>query len=645
MISPALFSRSILLALLVLAPQAVHAQEQRPIPYPVIPIPAFERAVEQGTRTSTGEPGPRYWTNRARYDLQATISPWSAMLRGTGTAVYYNNSPDTLEHVYVHLRQNLHAPGAVRNRPQELTGGVHVSKVAAQGMPLVERRSSGGAGFSVDGTVMDVWLPEPIAPRDSAQFEFAWSFEIPEKGAPRMGHDGEVFYLGYWYPHFAVYDDVHGWIAEQYQGDGEFYMDYADYDVAVTVPESFLVAATGELVNPDAVLSAETLQRLNEVASSDEIYSIVGEDERMAGLSTADSPTGALTWRFHAEDVRDFAFGTSDAYVWDAALAETSDGRHARVHTMYRPAESSWERSAEFARFAIEFLSEMLIPYVYPQMTVVEGIIGGGMEYPMITLIGGERTPRSLFGTTFHEISHMWSPMLTGHNEKHYAWMDEGLTSYNTKEGSATFWSEDMWNPDEERYYGYAGTGDEVESMRHADQYPYGTGARSIASYNKPAVALHALEWVLGEETFDRAYREYFRRWAYKHPYPYDLFNTFEDVAGEDLDWFWTSLFFETWTLDHAVASVESRDGKVIVTVEDLGLTPLPVEVEVTYDDGSTTSQVIPVAVWLTGERRSAVGFPPGSVTLVALDPGEYLPDVDRTNNVWKKGSSKSRLK
>lgn len=639
--SSAMFARSILFVLLVIAPQAIHAQIQRPIPYPVMPIPAFERAVEQGTRTTTGEPGPRYWTNGARYDLHATVSPWTAMLRGTGAAVYYNNSPDTLRHVYVHLRQNLHAPGAVRNRPQELTGGVHIAKVAAQGLSLVEQPASGGAGYTIDGTVMDVWLPRPIAPGDSARFEFAWNFEIPESGAPRMGHDHEVFYLGYWYPQFAVYDDVHGWVAEQYQGDGEFYMDFADYDVAVTVPEGYLVGATGKLLNEERVLSEQTRRRLDAVTSSDEIYSIVGDDDRAAGVSTNTSQTGLLTWRFHADDVRDFAFGTSDAYVWDATLAETANGENAFIHTLYRPTENAWDRSAEFARFSIEFLSDMLIPYPYPQMTVVEGIIGGGMEYPMITLIGGERTDRSLFGTTFHEISHMWSPMLTGQNEKHYAWMDEGLTTYNTKEAKGAFWDEDAWSPDEERYYGYAGTGGEVEPMRHSDQYPYGTGARTVAAYNKPAVALRALEWVLGEEVFDRAYREYHRRWAFKHAYPYDLFNTFEDVSGRDLDWFWTSLLYETWTLDHAIADVASRDSGVVVTVEDRGLTPMPVQVELTYENGATASQVIPADVWLSGERRTTASFPPGDVASVELDPGEYLPDIDRTNNDWNADSVK----
>lgn len=636
------FRCGLFFCLLLFSPIHTTAAQNRPIPYPVMPIPQFERAVEAGTRTETGEPGPNNWTNRARYDLQAAISPRTAMLDGTGSAVYYNHSPDTLRHVYVHLRQNLHAPGAIRNRPQQVTEGMVVSELSAQGTTLAEQPGSVGAGYSIDGTVMDIWLHDPIAPADSAHFSFSWNFEIPEAGAPRMGQDGEVFYLGYWYPQFAVYDDVHGWVAEQYQGNGEFYMDHADYDVSITAPDGYLVAATGELVNADEVLTEETRRRLGAVTSRDEIYSIVSVDDRQAGTSTRRGEDGTLTWRFQAETVRDYAFGASDDYVWDATLADAGDGETTQIHTLYRPDKEAWHRSAEFARYSMESLSKRLTPYPYSQMTVVEGIIGGGMEYPMITLIGGERTDESLFGTTFHEISHMWIPMIVSQNEKHYTWMDEGLTVYNTNEAKADFWDDDSWNPDAQTYYGYAGTGDETESMRHADRYPYGTSARVVASYNKPAVAMRALEWVLGRETFDRAYREYIRRWAYKHPYPYDLFNTFEDVAGRDLDWFWTSLFYETWTLDHAVASVDEQDNGVTVTIEDLGLMPMPAPVEVTYESGAVASQVIPVDVWLSGERSTSISFAPGDVSRVEIDPEAYLPDIDRTNNVWRANSSQA---
>ncbi|RMF58477.1 MAG: M1 family peptidase, partial [Bacteroidetes bacterium] len=475
---------------------------------------------------------------------------------------------------------------------------------------------------------------------------FAWSFEVPEAGAPRMGQDGEVFFLAYWYPQFAVYDDVNGWKADPYMGNGEFYMDYGTYDVHLTVPEGWLVGATGVLQNPEEVLSEQTRARLAMLDDTHEngaIIHIVEEGDREAGRSTATDPEGMLTWHFRAENVRDFAFGTSDRYVWDATTARVGDRDGdgtddvALIHAFYRPGTPSWDRSAEFARFSVEHLSEMIMPYPYPHMTTVEGLIGGGMEFPMITLIGGTRNDQSLFSVTYHEIGHMWFPMVVGQDEKQYTWMDEGLTSFNTNEGRAAFWQDDVWDPGRQSYYFIAGSGREVEPMRHADEYPVGSPARVIASYNKPAVALHALRGLVGQERFFAAYREYARRWAYKHPQPYDLFNTFEDVLGQDLDWFWTSMFYTTWTLDQAVEAVEETAEGVQVTVQDRGLVPMPAPVRVTYADGTVVEETVPVDVWLCGETATTLRFKPGTVSRVEIDPGRYLPDVDRTNNVWER--------
>ena len=280
----------------------------------------------------------------------------------------------------------------------------------------------------------------------------------------------------------------------------------------------------------------------------------------------------------------------------------------------------------------------MFMPYPYPHMTAVEGVIGGGMEFPMITHIGRARTESSLFGVTFHEIAHMWFPMIVGQNEKAFTWMDEGLTSFNTSEARQAFYGGNPWAPERQSYYRIANTGNEVEPMRHGDQYPYGTPARGIASYNKPAVALHALRGIVGQERFMEAYREYARRWTNKHPMPYDLFNTFEDVLGEDLDWFWTSLFFETWTLDHAIADVQSSARGVQVTIADEGVSPFPVLLRATYGDGTIEERTIPVDVWMDGQTRTTtVTLPAGTVSQIELDAERYLPDVDRSNNVWNR--------
>jgi Peptidase family M1 domain len=630
-------------AALLLCTQDSFAQRIRPIPYPVVENPKFEKAVANGTRTETGEPGANYWMNGADYTIEAELDPTTHILHGSETLTYHNNSPDDLSRLTIHLRQNLHKEGVIRNRPQKLTGGIKIFSVSSDGTEIGERPTGKRAGYSINGTLMQLSLPETLASGESIQISFEWEFKVPDAGAPRIGTDGEIFFVGYWYPQVAVYDDVNGWKADPYMANGEFYMDYGNYDVALTLPEGWIVGATGELVNGAEVLSPQTLTRLEKARQSHDVTHIVTEIDRAPGISTVDSDSGKLTWRFQALNVRDFAFGTSDKYLWDATTAEVGDrdgddsNDLSMINAFYRPEQTRWARSAEFAQYTIEFLSDMFMPYPWPHMTTVEGVIGGGMEFPMITHIGGARSDQSLFGVTFHEIGHMYFPMIVGQDEKQFTWMDEGLTSFNTSEGSSAFWNSDAWAPERQSYYRIAGTGDEVEPMRHGDRYPLSTAARGIASYNKPAVALNALRGLVGQERFSEAYREYAHRWAFKHPQPYDLFNTFNEVLGEDYDWFWTTMFFNTWTLDQAVAGVKDGPDGVEVTIKDLGLSPFPVPIRVTYDDGAIVDETIPVDVWLSDKREATVRFEAGTVSRVEIDPGKFLPDVDRSNNVWEK--------
>lgn len=613
----------------------VMAQSTRPVPYPVIEDVRFEQALENGTRSPDGRPGPNYWMNDATYDIDAVLSPSTRMVRATETIRYTNNSPDGLTTLVVHLRQNLHQAGVVRNRAQVLTEGMEISSFTLDGAPYVESSSRREPGYSINGTRMTIRPADPVAPGETVTLSFTWSFEVPEAGAPRIGTDGEMFFVGYWYPQMAVYDDVKGWTADPYMGNGEFYMGYADYNVSITAPEGWLVSATGELMNAGDVVTDEVRRRLNEARVSEDVVHVVTADER--GSATRTSETGALTWRFMANQVRDFSFASSDQYVWDATHATVGGVQGtSMIHAFYRPDREVWQRSAEFARYSIEFLSTLMdLPYPWPHMTTIEGVVGGGMEFPMMTHIGGARSDQGLFGVTFHEIGHMWFPMIVGENEKNFTWMDEGLTSFNTSEATIDFWQADAWSPESQSYYFIAGTGDEVEPMRHGDRYPLDTPARGIASYNKPAVALHALRSMVGNDAFYRAYHEYARRWAFKHPQPYDLFNTFNDVLGQDLDWFWTTMFFETWTLDQAIGDVASSAQGVTVRIDDLGLSPFPSPVRVTYADGRTEDREVPVTTWLGGARQAELSFPAGDVVRVEIDPSKALPDVQRENNVW----------
>jgi hypothetical protein len=460
-----------------------------------------------------------------------------------------------------------------------------------------------------------------------------------------MGHDGEVYYVAYWYPQLAVYDDVNQWVQYPHMSQAEFYMGYADYDVAITVPDGWLVGATGALINAAEILPRAARDRLAQARRTAEVVHVVTAADRAAGQATARGAAGRLTWRFQATGVRDFAFATSDKYVWDATRAVagdwTGDGKPdtAAIHTLYRPERTPWVQDARYTRFAIEFLSRFLWPYPYPHMTAVDGIAScGGMEYPMMTCIGAGRDTMSLFGVTLHETAHMWFPMMVGSNEQAHAWQDEGLTSYNTAQGSREFFN----RPDDASLFGgylfLARTGGEVELMRHGEQYPANSPAYGVASYGKMASILRMLRGLLGEETFNRAYREYGRRWINKHPTPSDMWNTFNDVSGRDLWWFWRTWFYETWTLDQAIASVTPAGGGLDVVVEDRGLAPMPARVAVTRADGTIERLEVPVEVWLGGAKRHTLRVANGAtVSKVEIDPEQLFADVDRTNQSWTK--------
>ena len=629
------------------------AQPARPGLYDLPFDPIYARALMTGTRTVAGVPGPGIWESSAHYAIDATLDPRANRLDGQQRATYYNASPDTLRHLVMKLRQNLHAPGVQRNRPVEITGGMLLGKVSVDGRAFEQNAPEDGTAgrYEVAGTVMTVFLEQPLAPGDSALVDMGWSFRVPQAGplAVRMGQDGEVFFLAYWYPQFAVYDDVRGWHTEPYLGLAEHYMDWADYDLSLTVPRGWLVQSTGTLQNPVAVLSAKTRERLSRAMASDEPVAIRTATERPERVER--EPT--VTWTYRAENVRDVAFSASAAYVWDAVRASVGDrdgdgqDDYALAQALYRPEEESWAEAATYAKFSVEHLSELLIPYPYAHMTAVEGIIGGGMEFPMMTLISGGRSPRSLFGVTYHEIAHEWFPMIVGQDEKAFTWMDEGLVSYLTNVGvEAYFPEEDVWQRRRQYHYLLAGTGRAVPPMRHGDRFPVADGAvdvnptqglaRVVASYSTPAVALRALEAIHGREAVLGALQGYVQRWAYKHPYPRDFFATMDALLGAEHDYFWKGTFYEAWPLDHAIMDVRQGEDVVTVEIQDRGLQPFPAFVTATYADGRTAQAQVPVETWLSGATTATVTFPPGALSQITLDPDGYLVDVDQTNDVWR---------
>ncbi|HET6361715.1 MAG TPA: M1 family metallopeptidase [Gemmatimonadota bacterium] len=621
------------------------AQERALAPLEVRPSPAFRAAVEAGTRTETGEPGPVYWQQRADYAIEATVEPRSRRLTGRETITYTNNSPDTLKVVGFHLYQNLFAEGALRGRPVPTTGGMELSSLSVDGQSL-EVDPADNRHTLQQGTVMAVRLPQPLAPGGgSATIEASWSFTIPEgEGVPRMGMvDSTTGQIAQWYPQIATYDDLTGWDMRPYLSNAEFYLEYGTFDLAITVPAGTVVAATGMLQNPEEVLAPAILERVSAV-EGDEIVHVVTEADFGSGRATRGAPGETLTWRFHAEDVRDAAFAFSDHYLVDmtTGLVDSATGRRTVVYSFYRPGATTWRESARMTKDAIEVFSENVHPYAYPQITSTEGLVGG-MEYPMIVFVRDFGSDQQTHRVIAHELGHMWFPMMVGSDETAYAWMDEGVNTFIT-----IFAAEHYYPSSTERSevrgayerYAAASSIQGISPMSSPDAIAAAGGSVGVLGYRHPASALLALRSVLGDEVYDRALSEYARRWLYRHPAPWDFFHTFESVAGRDLDWFWVPWFYGPGISDMGIAEVEVRasegENRVRAVVRNDGTVLSPVVLRITAADGATTIVEAPATRWFDGRREISVeGTVAGDVAKVELDPEGLYADVDSSDDIW----------
>jgi hypothetical protein len=583
-------------------------------------------------RSGSGRPGPRYWQQRVDYRIAATLDTAQRQIRGRETIHYTNNSPDTLPYLWMFVEQNICAPSSVTRQLDQpplvfLGSTFDFSCKGFDGGVTLERVRVGARTVRpvVHGTTMRVDLPAPLAPGQSLDLEIAWHFAIPDYGAGRMGRDGPLYQIAQWYPRLAVYDDVKGWNHEPYIGAGEFYLEYGSFDVSLTVPAGYIVAATGSLRNPGQVLTPAQRSRLAMARGSNQPVAIITADE--AGQADRIRPTtrGQLTWRFTADSVRDFAFAAAPTFRWDAS------GYHGiLVHTLYRPSAPEWEEANRMVREALQYFSEQWYPYPYSHITSVEGLIEG-MEYPMITFDPRAPSREERHWVLAHELGHQWMPMIVGSNERLYPWMDEGFNTFIDLGGA-------------ERYFAGTSYGDSIGVhplhlyQDHAipgQEQPLISRPVEVkdlfwTGYQKPALMLQTLRHeVLGKERFDHAFREYIKTWAYKHPTPADFFRLMRDDSGMDLDWFWRDWVYTAARLDQAVDSL----GAEKILLANRGTMTLPVEMDLTYADGSTDRIRLPVEMWNLGPRFAYRVRDGKSVRRVVVDPRRALPDVDRRNN------------
>ncbi|HKN68146.1 MAG TPA: M1 family metallopeptidase, partial [Gemmatimonadaceae bacterium] len=560
-------------------------------------------------------------------------------IRGRETIHYTNNSPDVLPYLWLYLEQNICAPASVTNllnQPplaflgtsfdfscQGFSGGVTLDDVRVGG------KETHGEVF---GTTMRIDLAIPLRKGTSTELTFAWHFAVPPQGAGRMGHDGPLYEIAQWYPRVAVYDDVRGWNHEPYIGAGEFYLEYGSFDVQLTVPATYIVAATGQLKNAAEVLTPTQIARLRAARVTDTAVAIVSKSEVGQPERTRPKRQGTLTWHFTADSVRDFAFAAGPNFRWDATSYD-----NILIETFYRPSADKWEEAIRMARSAIQYFSEQWYRYPYSHATTVEGPIEG-MEYPMLTFVPNSPTREDQQWALSHEFGHEWFPMIVGSNERLYPWMDEGFNTFIDLAGAAKYFAATPYGDSIEAhplhlYAEHAKPGNEQPLI----EKPVEVRDLFWGGYQKPALMMQLLRYeVLGKERFDRAFREYIRTWAFKHPTPADFFRLMRDESGMELDWFWRDWIFTTSRLDQAVDSVSTAtNGSSVIHLENRGTMVMPAELALTFTDGTRSTVTLPVEMWNLGQRFDY--RVPGSkrVQRVELDPRQAMPDIDRSNNVW----------
>ena len=632
--TPALAAALLVLPLLAAHPTAAAAQHAPDARADTSVFRPLDLPAPNEYRSASGAPGPRYWQQRADHRIEAALDTAAETLSGRQTVRYRNHSPDTLRFVWMQLEQNLYRPGSAgsflhaadsRWGARGFRGGVDVRDVRVAGEAVTPY---------VWETLMRIDLPRPLAPGGTVELSMAWRFAIPEYGSDRMARQGDLYEMAQWFPKMAVYDDVSGWNTEPYLGQGEFYRELGDYDVSITVPAGFVVAATGVLQNPAEVLTPQQRERLARAARTDEQVAVITEAE--AGTAVA-SPRreGTATWRFRAKDVIDFAWAASPRFRWDS---ESWDG--IQCHAFYQPDAVAWRTAADMTCFSIREFSTRWLRYPYPQATSVAGPVGG-MEYPMLVMVHAGGTEQGVFGTIAHEHGHEWFPMVVQSNERRHAWMDEGFNTF------IDTWAGDLRYPGTDAKAGYRAqyetalrTGADPIVMTPPDRLP--RTSVGLAAYRKPALALHLLrDEVVGEAAFDAGFREYLRRWAFRKPTPADFFRTMEDVTGRPLDWFWRGWLLTSGQLDQAVENVASDplEGgggfNTAVRLSSRGGVVMPVALRLVMLDGTTRDVRLPEQVWFGGDTYLYVVRTPAQVTRVEVDPENRLPDVNRTNNVW----------
>jgi len=596
----------------------------------------IEKAYQNETRSLTGAPGKAYWQNSANYNIKLAINPPSRRVKGEETIVYRNNSPHTLTSLNFKLVLNHHKPGAARLAPAPnayITDGIQIDHYEENGKVKAWDDTN-------DGTNKSMPLEDPLLPNQEVTLTIHWSFDLSVQSGREGVIDETTFFLAYFYPRVSVYDDYQGWDTTTFYGAQEFYNDFNDYEVEVTVPKNYIVWATGDLLNPTEVLQAPYAKKLAESMQSDQVIQIAGLEDLAKKQVTKQGETN--TWKWKATSIPDFAIGLSDHYIWDAGsvVVDLKTKRRASVQAAYDEPSEDFKQMVDFGKNALHWFSTNVpgVPYPYSKSTIIRGF--ADMEYPMMVNDNSQENPDFSRLVAAHEIAHTYFPFYMGTNEARFGFMDEGwataleyligINDFGEEKAAQTFklFRVNSWVNNHDMEVNIP-----VITPTNALNGP----VLRINQYSKPALAYLALRTLLGEEEFIRVIQAYMHDWNGKHPTPWDFFYSVNTHAEKNLNWFWKPWFFSQGTMDVGIEKVDLSSSKTTVKVRNHGGMPVPFTIKVTDAEGRVTSYPQSPAIW--EQSLQAVTIELNGVVktdIIQLEGGIFM-DADLTNNEWKR--------
>lgn len=589
----------------------------------------IQQTYQKGTRSTDGKPGKNYWQNTASYKLNVNFAPATRLVSGTVEINYTNNSPDTLKQIWFKLYPNLYkkgTPHVSKISPQDLTDGLIIDSLW-ENEKLLDQRV-----FNIDGTNM-ILNRQSLAHGQSIPFRVKYHYTLNKGSHNRTGQvDSGSYFIAYFFPRIAVYDDVDGWNLNPYNGSQEFYNDFCNFDAQISVPKNFLVWATGELQNANEVLSATYVQRIREAETTDGITTIVDTTDLKKNI-TADHSFN--TWHFTAKDVTDFVFATSDHYIWKSTslVVDPTTKRRTRVDAVFNPNHKDYFEVVNDARKTVEAMSYQFPkwPFPYSHETVFDGL--DQMEYPMMVNDNPVQDRAESIELTDHEIFHTMFPFYMGINETKYAWMDEGWATIGEWIISPIIDSSIVDEYGVAPYEFNAATELDLPITTLSTQQ---TGTTYfLNSYPKPAFGYLYIRDMLGDSLFTKALHYYIQQWHGKHPMPYDFFNCMNAGSGKNLNWFWKRWFFDAGYPDLAITSVVNKLKSYSVTITSKGTKPVPIDLTITFADKTTSTIHRSIEVWEKGNSTVTITIPTTQKALKFELGSTYSVDSNKGDNVF----------